>query len=1830
MNIKQKIIRSKKLIGLVLTMLLAYVSADAQCYITTSGQYCVDEPIQFNCNSIGSSNYNWDFSGEGTNNLICNPSFIFTTPGNKTINVTLKMSNGQTCNASLTINVKTKPIINVKRVVNKTQCFANNSFCFTDSSKAVVPGVILKRTIVVFDDGVKYTFMGDGPRVFCHSFQDPAGGTYGMTIEVEDSTGCIRKTRINAVAVVQPSLGLSFSSPQPKKCDSVLLCVTNNSTVPLDSIKQFRWIWGDGFATTGDTTKPSWWGPQVCHWFKSQGPSNGNFTTVLDVTTHFGCNEKFTFNASATNLIVKPVIISDFDSLCVTDATFQFALKDGPVPQASNTLWWYEWPQNSANTTRNSWVGTHKFGGVGPYKINFSFSHAIPGCARTVYDTILVIGPVSVIEGPPWLTDSLRSQCIIKDTVKFLNSSKFYHNDKNFFDDDSLYIIYDSALISKSTGAILPSNTPFNFSLHEWIYPGFNAPMVHNFPKRAGEPHQFPGDNPKIIGANEQRGNSCVLRVWDFDDDYCEKCTTDTKNGVNIGKNCKFSKDSLPQHWYTPWDSLYQTRFGLQPQNVLDYNSDSGLCYQKKMYSDEEVAIIRDTILYYGNNPLAIKTKDSSAYSKITNKIMVQNVINGIVKIDYTVATKFYLQGGTDPDTIFIDANNGLPPNRWIGPRYITVQPGSTLIIKSKTDKAMHNVWMVVMQDTIPRHLVQSWHKVYSIEPMPGIQFRDSVNAAAHRQKFYSSTTVKCFNVRLWHKDICHPLACEHQAISQLALMPPSAKKLRKLGTLCLGGDQDDYGITFVLTDTKPGCNRTWAKINYDTALNKQGWVTAIGPNLSGGAIPTGGLPPVNPPYLGYPIAGPPPSRYSKQFVADDIKDTITGYINVGLIVGNGIWKEPYHAADGEDEGLNYPLDCADTVYYPKFARFPILDNRFRIIKPQEGTDYTKICKRDTLSVTTLAWNRTYVPDVAEAVWSLTAPNVGKFYNQYYRLTVTERYKRFQRIKGDTTKNLTDSTPLEDRITIIKESFFHKTLTLIDSQEFRIAKVLRWHTEADITPVFDIINTILTANNIDIYELSPAQLNQLIWNGKGTFGKPFTGSRGCLDTTGFGRFIRFYKVADKKDSSHFRDTTLLPVDTVKGFDGKLYNAYSFVPQHSGYYVAQFALRSTAPENCRKELGASKKVIVGFYSVMNYTDTILCNGQEVVASPYFRYFNVYPELGNTDCPLPGSSLLDCIDYWRTRKGEAGQKDREGFTRTDLSMADDDLSKPLTIFGGFPYSITGLDNKPNNILQLGGLTNGIYYMRDTGDVYHIRTAASDSFGCHDTVEQDVYISAVRAKFNLDQSRPQCNTIVEFFDSSYVMDPCVNKLGSPCDKIIKWTIFWGDNSHNAVNSYFDVLPANIAHDFTRNGVFWIRLRVETELGCIAWDSMELYIPGPIPFFDTTIPKKYCVRDRVDFNNLSTYIKRDSSIWIWSFGDGAFGNQYDTITSTNDTTNHRYLQPGRYNIFLYHSFEFKVGTTRKRCPLVYPDTSFGQQPIFFVDVFAYDTTKVLAAPMRVCLGDTITFTGKVLPEKRYVNYVWNMGDTSLNEILPDTVRKKVYNKPGKYKVTFMGDLGTVPSTDKICPMKDSIEVEVALVKADFDIDSTRVPLFCFNNTSTNSVKNRWSFYNPVDLMQITPLSARIFLADGNSADYDLPQICEDYRDSLGSYWVCLEAENDIGCKDTICKKLTNNFKADILPPNVFSPNNNDFKGADVDGLTGNDVFNIHIDGEVKYELVIYDRWGVRMFESKDKNIDWNGKVNNTGAVCPDGTYFYILHYRYKGIDKDEPVLNGTVTIIR
>ncbi len=105
-------------------------------------------------------------------------------------------------------------------------------------------------------------------------------------------------------------------------------------------------------------------------------------------------------------------------------------------------------------------------------------------------------------------------------------------------------------------------------------------------------------------------------------------------------------------------------------------------------------------------------------------------------------------------------------------------------------------------------------------------------------------------------------------------------------------------------------------------------------------------------------------------------------------------------------------------------------------------------------------------------------------------------------------------------------------------------------------------------------------------------------------------------------------------------------------------------------------------------------------------------------------------------------------------------------------------------------------------------------------------------------------------------------------------------------------------------------------------------------------------------------------------------------------------------------------------------------------------------------------------------------------------------------------------------------------------------------------------------------------------------------------------------GCKSyaevTITLECTN-----YIIPNVFTPN----------GDGKNDAFLIKAFGTQKYSIEIYDRWGVKVFQSDDPSTPWNGKINNTGGEAPTGVYYYILKSNCNNVEDDH---HGFLQLIR
>lgn len=119
------------------------------------------------------------------------------------------------------------------------------------------------------------------------------------------------------------------------------------------------------------------------------------------------------------------------------------------------------------------------------------------------------------------------------------------------------------------------------------------------------------------------------------------------------------------------------------------------------------------------------------------------------------------------------------------------------------------------------------------------------------------------------------------------------------------------------------------------------------------------------------------------------------------------------------------------------------------------------------------------------------------------------------------------------------------------------------------------------------------------------------------------------------------------------------------------------------------------------------------------------------------------------------------------------------------------------------------------------------------------------------------------------------------------------------------------------------------------------------------------------------------------------------------------------------------------------------------------------------------------------------------------------------------------------------------------------------------------------------------------------------------GTYTVTQIVFNQFGCPDTF--KIILDYENGIIIPNVFTP--------DGDGV--NDVWYIPNSGMKEFHVEIYDRWGLKVFETTADEIRWDG-YSSAGKLLSDGTYYYVLRAILKSFNGDKDYsTKGYVTLL-
>ncbi|MGE3823487.1 MAG: beta strand repeat-containing protein, partial [Bacteroidia bacterium] len=233
------------------------------------------------------------------------------------------------------------------------------------------------------------------------------------------------------------------------------------------------------------------------------------------------------------------------------------------------------------------------------------------------------------------------------------------------------------------------------------------------------------------------------------------------------------------------------------------------------------------------------------------------------------------------------------------------------------------------------------------------------------------------------------------------------------------------------------------------------------------------------------------------------------------------------------------------------------------------------------------------------------------------------------------------------------------------------------------------------------------------------------------------------------------------------------------------------------------------------------------------------------------------------------------------------------------------------------------------------------------------------------------------------------------------------------------------------------------------------------------------------------------------------------------------------------------------------------------------------------ICLGNSITLTAS-----GGTNYQWSNGETTQSiTVSPlDTT---------DYSVVVTNQYCAAISSDTVTV--NVVSNPVAEIQAS-DSPSLGNPVNFTDVSGDNSITNWfWDF------------------GDGASST---TQNTHHTYDTEGLFNVILTVENQYGCTDSDTVEVE--IEQIILIPNVITPNGDGF----------NDALDIKNNGVDNYEMIIYNRWGLIIFEDNSGDIYWDGKTV-AGADAAAGTYFYVLTVANKASLGDFKQ-NGFITLIR
>lgn len=266
--------------------------------------------------------------------------------------------------------------------------------------------------------------------------------------------------------------------------------------------------------------------------------------------------------------------------------------------------------------------------------------------------------------------------------------------------------------------------------------------------------------------------------------------------------------------------------------------------------------------------------------------------------------------------------------------------------------------------------------------------------------------------------------------------------------------------------------------------------------------------------------------------------------------------------------------------------------------------------------------------------------------------------------------------------------------------------------------------------------------------------------------------------------------------------------------------------------------------------------------------------------------------------------------------------------------------------------------------------------------------------------------------------------------------------------------------------------------------------------------------------------------------------------------------------------------------------------------------TPAITPNMLSACTPATFEFINSSTPATEIATTEFDFGNgSSTLELLNDSTSYS-YQLPGEYTITMtITSINNCIYTQTFTNLVESLPLPIA----SFNILNNPATIFettaqMQENSSQDVVQ--WNWYSPFSSV--------------TSSNKVNPKF--DFPDGIANqYPITLYVTTADGCTDSVVKMF--NVVSDVIfyAPNAFTP----------DGDQHNPTWKIAVDGIdfSEFELAIYNRWGEKVWESKDVTNEWDGRYK--GELASDGAYNWVATVKELYSDKKHQ-FTGSISLLK